>query len=99
MSRSRAWRRWKNFVKARRKHKLDGELTPYFYNNEEGAQYRFLYYRNLHEYSKGKIHCSCMMCRAKTRNKGHRKSWAPALNYKPSDRRRIDSMNWDEQED
>ena len=29
------------------------------------------WYDNLHQYSKGKIHCSCELCSAKTRKDGH----------------------------
>lgn len=57
------------------------------------------YYDNLHQYSKNKIHCSCPACSAKTRNKSRRKSnglgFAPAINYKISDQRKIESMDED----
>lgn len=47
--------------------------------------------------SKGKIHCSCGMCRTKTNNKGkHRKihgNYAPSKNWKFSDLKKIESMN------
>jgi len=50
--------------------------------------------------NKGKIHCGCGMCMAKTRNKGKKRhihgNYAPAINYKPSDLRKIQKMNWDE---
>ena len=92
MYRSRPWRRYKNYTKARRKYELDKELSYMGVDFATGEQRKYLYYKHLHEYSKNKIHCSCPMCSAKTRNKGSRKSWAPALNYKPSDRRRVDSM-------
>lgn len=47
--------------------------------------------------SKGKIHCSCTMCRSKTRNKGSRRrgSWAPARNYTIADKRKLDAMEAD----
>ena len=93
MTRSRPWRRWKDYTKARRKYELDKELSYQFTNRETGALEQYLFYRYFHEYSKGKIHCSCPLCSAKTKNKGSRKTWAPALNYKPSDRRRVDSWN------
>lgn len=32
------------------------------------------YYTNLHQYTKGKIHCSCPLCSTKTNVKG-RKTW------------------------
>lgn len=48
-------------------------------------------------YSKGKIHCSCSMCSAKTRNKGQRRllsgNYAKSINYKHSDFLKILSMN------
>lgn len=60
------------------------------------------YYDNLHEYSKGKVHCSCGMCSryTKTNNKGrHRKIHGNyALSYNPpmKDKRRLASMDDDE---
>ena len=60
------------------------------------------YYDNLHQFSKNKIHCSCPMCSAKTRNKRKRRGngwgFAPSINYKISDQRKVDSMDFDEQE-
>ena len=49
------------------------------------------------QYSKGKIHCSCGMCCAKTRNKSYKRrhiygNYAPSINYKHSDRKKIESM-------
>ena len=70
MSRPRAWRRWKNYTKARRKRELDKELNAPFSDRIDGSLQQWLFYKNLHEYSKGKIHCSCSMCRNKTNNKG-----------------------------
>lgn len=48
--------------------------------------------------SKGKIHCSCGMCMNKTRNKSYRRrhihgNYAPNINFKASDLRKIESMN------
>lgn len=59
------------------------------------------YYEHLHQYSKNKIHCSCGMCMAKTRNKSRRHvhgNYAPSINYKPSDLRRQNAMDLDEQD-
>ena len=47
--------------------------------------------------NKGKIHCSCGMCSAKTRNKGKKRhvkggNWSPVINYKYSDLKKIQSM-------
>lgn len=58
------------------------------------ALQRFDWYDNLHQYSKNKIHCSCPLCRAKTRNKGkHRSRLAAGLHWDYRDQKRIDSMN------
>lgn len=57
------------------------------------------YYDNLHQYSKNKIHCSCPMCSAKTRNKhkrrGNGRGFASSINYKISDQRKVDAMKED----
>ena len=61
----------------------------------------WMMYDNLHEYSKGKIHCSCPWCSPRTRNKGrHRntKNYAPSINYKISDLRKVRDMDEQEQE-
>lgn len=59
-------------------------------------------YDNLHQYSKNKIHCSCPLCSAKTRNKGRRvnmcNNWAPSINYSISDLKKVQSMNDKEEE-
>ena len=37
------------------------------------------WYDNLHQYSKNKIHCSCPLCRCKTRDRGRdgaKESWS-----------------------
>ena len=51
------------------------------------------YYDNLHQYSKNKIHCSCPMCSAKSKNKGARRNkrqnYQPSHNWKHSDLKRI----------
>lgn len=51
-------------------------------------------------YSKNKIHCSCSMCSAKTRNKGKRRNlhgnYSPSLNYRISELRKQRSMDADE---
>ena len=57
------------------------------------------FYKNLHQYSKNKVHCSCPMCSAKTKNKGNRilkhSNYSPSINYKPSEKRKIDFMNYE----
>lgn len=50
------------------------------------------WYQNLHQYSKGKIHCSCPMCASKTRGKIVKKMCGPGENWSERDRRRMDSM-------
>lgn len=62
--RSRAERRYIDEVKALRKQKISKEV------------YHFDWYKNLHQYSKNKIHCSCPMCSSFT--KTNRKRWKGA---------------------
>lgn len=66
--RNRCERRHKNFSKAIRKRKLD--LSIYGY---EGI------YKNLHQYSKNKIHCSCPLCSAKYKNSGGARILNPTI--------------------
>ena len=56
--------------------------------------YGWDWYNELHMYSKGKIHCSCGMCRCKTNNKVCRRgaSFGPVENWPLTDRRRIEEM-------
>lgn len=49
-----------------RKKRIDRDIYSYIDRSHS-------YYDNLHQYSKNKIHCSCPMCAAKTKNKGPRK--------------------------
>lgn len=49
------------------------------------------------QYSKGKIHCSCEMCRSKTNNGGGL-HWAKAHNWKHSDAVVIEAMDMEAQE-
>jgi hypothetical protein len=104
MYRKRAWRRYKNYTKAKRKRDIDISVSwyPSFWPGYIDGEYVFPnrgMYKNLHQYSKNKIHCSCPMCSAKTRNKGHRrkrKNYAPAINYRRMDMRRQMAMTADE---
>ena len=86
MSRSRAYNRDVSRRKALRKRRITKEVY-----HEEG------YYDNLHQYSKNKIHCSCPLCSAKTRNKGKRRKSArgyeKSINYKFSDLRKTVAMD------
>lgn len=92
---SRARTRDYMWRKARRKRRLDRELTPAWSSI-------WMYYNNLHQYSKNKIHCSCPDCSPKTRNKGHRRykagNYSRSINYKMSDLRRQLTMDDQEKE-
>lgn len=87
--RNRGWRRKKDFSKAKRKKDID-----------ETWSMMIPCYNNLHQYSKNKIHCSCGMCSAKTRNKGKRrmipKNYSPSINYTIKDQKRKDEMDYEE---
>lgn len=101
--RGRAWRRYKNYTKAKRKRDIDLDISwyPNFWLGYSDGEYTFPkrgMYNNLHQYSKNKIHCSCPMCSAKTRNKGKRrknKPYAPSINYRRMDLRRQQAMDAD----
>ena len=88
-SRSRGYYRDVSYRKAKRKQRITEEVY--------GDGLSHPYYDNLHQFSKNKIHCSCPMCSAKTRNKKRRKNngrgFAPSINYKISDLRKIQSMD------
>ena len=107
MSRPRAWRRYKDYTKAKRKREIDLAVSwyPTFWPGFSDGEYTFPkrgMYKNLHQYSKNKIHCSCPMCSAKTRNKGHRrkrKNYAPSINYSMMDLKKQQSMDADEKEE
>ena len=105
MARTRAWRRYKNYTKAKRKRDIDINISPswspvFFWSSNDG-EYVFPnrgMYKNLHQYSKNKIHCSCPWCSPRTRNKGrHRntKNYAPSINYGMMDKRRQMAMDED----
>ena len=87
---SRAYNREITRRKALNHRRLARKIYPYDEND---------YYDNLHQYSKNKIHCSCPMCSAKTRNKRKRRGngygFAPSINYKISDQRKVDTMEED----
>ena len=85
MHRTRAERRKNDFSKA--KHKQ--YVVHHVYGWNEG------WYDNLHEYSKGKIHCSCPLCAAKTNPKRRRIS----CGYTLPDQRRQDEMDFEEETD
>lgn len=86
--------RRRSILKALRKRKIDQEIYCYYYRDGGG------FYDNLHQYSKNKIHCSCPMCSAKTRNKGHsrHKGMVPGINYKISDVKKIQRLAYEDDE-
>lgn len=96
--RTRAERRRNNYVKALRKKRIVEEVYDSA-NTVFGKDYKFALYDNLHQYSKNKVHCSCHLCSAKTRNKGKRRTlqgnYAPSYNPKISDIRKIERMDFD----
>ena len=89
MARTRAWRRYKNYTKAKRKQDIDAAIYA-------GHTWWHPWYNNLHQYSKNKIHCSCPMCSIKTKNKGrHKKRYAPVINYRRMDKSKQMAMDDD----
>lgn len=106
--RNRGWRRKKDFSKAKRKRNIDIHFNWCPINYTSLFNYEFLnnkkgIYDNLHQYSKNKIHCSCSMCSAKTRNKGNRRklsgNYSPSINYTIKDQKRKDEMDYEEKWD
>lgn len=85
--------RRRSILKALRKRRIDSQV--YDYDRDYG------FYDNLHQYSKNKIHCSCPLCSAKTRNKGHSryKGMVPGVNYKISDVRKINRLEYQDGEE
>ena len=81
--------RRKSILKALRKRRIDHDIYTYL---EPGHSY----YKNLHQYSKNKIHCSCPMCSAKTNGKGYPrfKRFVPGADYKISDVRKIQKLEY-----
>lgn len=84
--------RRKSIIKALRKRQIDRDV----FWHPSGYGYMYMMYDNLHQYSKNKIHCSCPMCSAKTRNKGRskHKGMSPTINYKISDVRKIQRLEY-----
>ena len=87
-----AYNRDVSIRKALRKRRLAREI----YRSWPDLEWE--YYDNLHQFSKNKIHCSCAACQQKTRNKGKRHArdcgWYPSINYKISDLRKLDKLNY-----
>ncbi len=93
MSRSRAYTRDLAYRKAKRKKRISDSWS---FDN-------IPYYKYLHQYSKGKIHCSCGFCMSKTRNKKYRRrhihaNYSPSINYKHSDLKKVQAMDDNERE-
>ena len=89
--RTRAERRHNNVKKAIRKRNLSLQL--YWTDNYDDKKSVGIWYNNLHQYSKNKIHCSCPLCSSKTKNKGSHKNYSPSFNPTISMQRKLDSMN------
>ena len=84
--------------KALRKRRIYRQYTFHLSNNPNDWDM----YDNLHQYSKNKIHCSCPLCACKTNNKKRRKlhgNYLPSKNWKASDLRKIEKMDWSEDEE
>ena len=93
MARTRAERRHNDVKKAIRKRKLAKEI----YWTDPMNPDKWEWYKNLHQYSKNKIHCSCAICACKTKNKTKRRvhgNFYPSYNPSISDRRKIEYMNY-----
>lgn len=84
-NRNRGYRRKINFRKGRNKKRLFERL----------AHGSWSLYEYDGQYIKGKIHCSCPACSAKTNNRGR---YGAAMNYKHSDLQKLDSMKCQEEE-
>lgn len=82
---NRAYTRAKTWTKALRKYHID---------RDKSAGRWSLWYDNLHQYADNAIHCSCPMCRAKTNNKNRKggRSYESPKNWSISDKRKIDEM-------
>lgn len=79
-------RRKQDVAKAIRKQKIAKEV------------YKKDWYGNLHEYSKGKIHCSCSLCRRKTNAGKNISAGSASNNWKHSDLLKINAMDEKERE-
>ena len=90
LMRPTAEKRHNDYKKAIRKRRIDRELS---------SQWGHDWYDNLHQYSKNKIHCSCPMCSRKTNNKGKKGNWEPTPNWSMQDRRNLDKLNYEEDDE
>lgn len=80
-SKKRAERRKKNITKAKRKRNIDLSVS---YSDDP-------LYKNLHQYSKNKIHCSCPLCAFNHKKHGY-------TTYTVQDLKRFDEMKNQEEE-
>lgn len=90
--------RRRSILKALRKRRIDRAVFyPFYYRGTYCGEHMDMY-KNLHQYSKNKIHCSCPRCSAKTRNKGTKvhKGMNPGINYKISDLKKIQKLEYEE---
>ena len=81
--------RRRSILKALRKRRIDHDIHCCYYYRDTEKDPEAGYYKNLHQYSKNKIHCSCPMCASKTNRK--RKG-----NYKISDIRKLQKLRHEE---
>ena len=83
--------RRRSILKALRKRRIDKSIYSYLDHIRESG-----YYKNLHQYSKNKIHCSCPMCASKTRGNciSRFKRIIPGADYKISDVRKIQRLEY-----
>lgn len=91
----RAKRRKTDAKKAIRKRKLAQELYTISTDTD-----KWEWFNNLHQYSKNKIHCSCPICRAKTKKKKSKFGTFErnGKNWKHSDLQKIESAKQKEKE-
>ena len=92
-----------SIIKALRKRRIDHEVYCQYYYRGTEKDPNAGFYKNLHQYSKNKIHCSCPMCSSKTRNKSRRNkgskarnNFSPSINYKISDLRKIQKLEYED---
>lgn len=87
----RAYTRAKTWTKALRKYHID---------RDNSAGRWGPWYNNLHQYADNKIHCSCHICACKTNSKhGRGNDWDSGKNWPIRDRRKIDEMEGQLNED
>lgn len=90
-NRNRAYYRKMRIKHINRKKRINRDYGWYWHYEHDGM------------YSKGKIHCSCGWCSPKTRNKGYKRrhvygNYFPSINYKPSDLRKVEAMDYAEKD-